>query len=929
MAKLSKIILLLCLLSNNSYSQQQNDREIKKETITTLVVNSLTIPDSIYSLNPFLYWAPEQNLPDKWYAWEIAPKGQLLQDSFWLRIRLNNIHSEKYTLYLHDLPDVSVYVAKENKSISEALRAGTLIRPALKQMPTGLILERIGNSSQVQLALDTGIYDIYLKVSFVVPEIFQPRIRLYPKKNWEEAVFEQREYMLPFQGIILGALLILTVYHLLIYIQRKDISFLLYALYTFMISLVTWSEIGLMQIYLFPDYPIIYRILNDVSFFAFLVAIIYFLFMRTFVHLDKLLPRLDKILIWHLRIFIPSATLLSLLYFFTLHPFLTRLVYLFTFGGLLLGIVYIISIFRTKDTLAMYFTVGSVFLVLGVLFNTIITFLLDTGFIDSFPFTKSYLIEGGVIIEVLIFALGLGYRQRLQEQEKQRIEELDQMKSKFFANISHEFRTPLTVIMGIADQIKGHIKEKKLITRNSQHLLQLVNQLLDLSKLDSGNLGVQKIQADIIYYLQFLTESFYSMAQEKKIKLTFYPEVSSLFMDYDEEKIQQIIYNLLSNALKFTPENGKVVLHAKQIILNKQAHLQIKVRDTGIGMSPEELKSIFNRFYQAESLHTNKFKGTGLGLALTKELVGILGGQLEVNSKIGVGTEFNLFLPILQEAPIAANLPDAPSPIIFEEAALPTETLPPKFGDFPLLLLIEDNRDVVVYIQTLLQSTYDIQVAFDGAEGIEKAQETIPDIIISDVMMPQKNGYEVCQTLKKDARTSHIPIILLTAKASIPDRVKGLRQGADAYLTKPFNKEELQVRLQKLVALRRQLQKKYGQMLALRTKKIPTTDLEDIFLQKLLGVIEKRINDTDLGVKDLCRAAKLSSVQVNRKLKALTGRTPSLFIRLIRLQKGKEMLQTSDLTVAEVAYSVGFTDPNYFSRAFSEEFNQTPSETRK
>ena len=285
MAKLSKIILLLCLLSNNSYSQQQNDREIKKETITTLVVNSLTIPDSIYSLNPFLYWTPEQNLPDKWYAWETAPKGQLLQNSFWLRIRLDNIHSEKYTLYLHDLPDVKVYVAKENKPISEALRAGTLIRPALKQMPTGLILERIGNSSQVQLALDTGIYDIYLKVSFVVPEIFQPRISLYPKKIWEEAVFEQREYMLPFQGIILGALLILTVYHLLIYIQRKDISFLLYALYTFMISLVTWSEIGLMQIYLFPDYPIIYRILNDVSFFAFLVAIIYFLFMRTFVHL--------------------------------------------------------------------------------------------------------------------------------------------------------------------------------------------------------------------------------------------------------------------------------------------------------------------------------------------------------------------------------------------------------------------------------------------------------------------------------------------------------------------------------------------------------------------------------------------------------------------------------------------------------------------
>jgi DNA-binding response OmpR family regulator len=258
-----------------------------------------------------------------------------------------------------------------------------------------------------------------------------------------------------------------------------------------------------------------------------------------------------------------------------------------------------------------------------------------------------------------------------------------------------------------------------------------------------------------------------------------------------------------------------------------------------------------------------------------------------------------------------------------------TAPLSPKFGDFPLLLLIEDNRDVVIYIQTLLQNSYDIRVAYDGAEGIEKAQEIIPDIIISDVMMPQKNGYEVCQTLKNDTRTSHIPIILLTAKASTPDRIKGLQQGADAYLTKPFNKEELQVRLQKLVALRQQLQEKYGQMPMLQAPKTTTSNLEDVFLQKLCAVVEKRINDTDLGVKDLCFAAKLSPVQVNRKLKALTDKTPSLFIRLIRLQKGKEMLQSSDLTIAEVAYSVGFTDPNYFSRAFSEEFGHPPSERRK
>jgi 7TM diverse intracellular signalling len=336
---MQKIILfILSVLSTVSYSQKLNNREIKEAVINTLTVNSLSFPDSIYPLNGFLSWSQEQKLPDKWYPLETAPKEPLQQDSFWLRIRLNIIQNEKYVLYLHDLPDVSVFVVKENNPIPEALRAGTLIKPALKQMPTGLILERIGNSSQVQLSLDTGNYEVYMKVYFVVPEIFRPQLRLYPEKIWEKAVFEQREYMLPFQGIILGALLILTLYHLLIYFQRKDVSFLLYSLYTFTISMVVWSEIGLMQIYLFPDYPIFYRISHQVLVFAGLATVVYFLFMRSFVHLDKLLPKLDVILIWYLRILIPSSILCILIYFWTLHPLFPRLAYLYSFSGLLLGI---------------------------------------------------------------------------------------------------------------------------------------------------------------------------------------------------------------------------------------------------------------------------------------------------------------------------------------------------------------------------------------------------------------------------------------------------------------------------------------------------------------------------------------------------------------------------------------------------------------
>ncbi|MEK7253719.1 MAG: ATP-binding protein, partial [Bacteroidota bacterium] len=474
----------------------------------------------------------------------------------------------------------------------------------------------------------------------------------------------------------------------------------------------------------------------------------------------------------------------------------------------------------------------------------------------------------------------------------------DALKTRLYTNITHEFRTPLTVILGNLEMMKLEIEtvlsdlpisqfliSKISITRrNSKNLLRLINQMLDLSKLDAGTMKLDVVRGDIVNYLQYLTESFHSMAQEKKIHLAFYAEIPELVMDFDEAKIQHVIYNLLSNALKFTGEGGKVKLDIEilgysgvqpisqypnipisqypNIPISQYPNISISISDTGIGIPAGQLERIFDRFYQIDSTHTRKGEGTGIGLALTKELVELMGGSISVQSEPGRGSVFTLLLPVRQEA----GTPQAKTEFQTARTAVPelspelpaahfegSENAVPD-SEKPLLLIIEDNADVVTYIVGILEKDYDIRTAPNGQAGIEKALELVPDIIISDVMMPKKDGYEVCETLKTDERTSHIPIILLTAKAAEADRITGLRKGADAYLMKPFNKEELQVRLEKLVELRRVLQLRYaGSASADSTQSAVSTEptLEDIFLKKIRQAIEAKMDDAELGIPDL------------------------------------------------------------------------------
>lgn len=527
-----------------------------------------------------------------------------------------------------------------------------------------------------------------------------------------------------------------------------------------------------------------------------------------------------------------------------------------------------------------------------------------------------------------------------RQREAERLQELDTVKSQLYTNISHEFRTPLTVILGLNDEIlryhqneeTGRLKRAAdLIRRNSRRVLQLVNQMLDLARLEAGRLALHFQQGEVVDYLRYLTESYESLAESRGIELTFAADPPELVMDYDEEKLHQIFTNLLANALKFTPEGGKVDVRISKAQTEAGRTLRLEVRDNGPGISADKRPHIFNRFYQVDASSSRPGEGTGIGLTLTKELVELHGGRIEVDSEEGRGASFTVYLPITNQAPPRKEAPSTGGehPLALpltngKEASGPAPAEATEDG-LPTLLIVEDAPDIITYLKSCLQGRYDIRTAPNGHLGLEAARKAVPDIIISDVMMPEMDGLDMCEKLKTDECTSHIPIVLLTAKATVQDRLAGLQRGADAYLPKPFNKEELLIRLEKLVELRQKLRKRYAGLTPPPATDDPALQQEDEFVRKAREAVEAHLDDDTFGPAELIAAVHLSRTQVHRKLKALTGKSTAHFIRSVRLQRAMELLKAGQESVQAVAYEVGFSDPAYFSRVFAEEFGGPPS----
>ena len=553
---------------------------------------------------------------------------------------------------------------------------------------------------------------------------------------------------------------------------------------------------------------------------------------------------------------------------------------------------------------------------------------------------------------------------KIIEQQAQVLQRLDETKSRFFTNISHEFRTPLTVILGMTAELKRHSppewiyqfgRAAELIERNGRNLLRLINQILDLSKIEAGEMNLHLIHADIVGFIRYVAESFKSMAAAKDIQIQFNATEEHWDTDFDTDKLQDIVSNLLTNALKFTPVGGLVDIYLSTTgtwtLLDGQGYheevsptqhldgpwLHINVRDSGQGIEPVDLPLIFNRFFRVDTPSVSETSGTGIGLSLVKELILLMNGGLAVRSRPGQGqsrpgAEFRVSLPRRGLAP-AAGLPAVQTLLISPNRLEVAQSTAGGSTDKPVLLLVEDNEGVALYIQSCIETDYRIIRAENGQVGIDLALENGPDLILSDVMMPVKDGLALCDALKNDERTSHIPIVLLTARAAVSDRIAGLRRGADAYLVKPFQREELRVVLGNLIQTRRLLQLHYSQ-LALGTLPHnaapagPGESLEDQFLIKLRTTVEARLDDAELSIETLCQLMGMSRTALHQKMTALTGMSVIRYVRALRLSKAKELLSGSGLNVSEVAYAVGFDDPKYFSRVFSDEYGLSPGQFR-
>ena len=551
-----------------------------------------------------------------------------------------------------------------------------------------------------------------------------------------------------------------------------------------------------------------------------------------------------------------------------------------------------------------------------------------------YRYFMGFLIGNSLIFFTLYYFISQWEKAR--KTEKIRFKEIDDLKTKFYTHIAHEFRTPLSIITGIADQMladpgkwlkQGH----EMIKRNTDNLISLTNQLLDLSKLENQSMALNLKNDDIVLYTRYLVESFHSMAAQKKIDLNFSSEVEELYMDLDPNKARDIMSNLLSNALKFTPEGGSVMVNLKAIRTQGKPKVILSIRDTGIGIPTEELPLIFNRYFQAKNNLENQNGGTGLGLALTKELVLLMGGEIKVRSRPGIGSIFEVILPVVNEIS-PSTYPSEHVGQIRETAALsPNDRVAvnPQ-GNTPLnILLVEDNADVIRYLISLLEKDYQIETAVNGALGFQKAQECIPDLIISDVMMPELDGLSLSRKLKSDLRTSHIPIVLLTARSDFDSRMEGLRSGADAYLSKPFNKEELFVRIDTLIALRKKLQSRYALLADQKAVRELVNNgkhpKEDAFMDKVREILRVHLSNEEFGITQLCGSLGMSRSQLYRKFAALTDTTVNQFIIALRLDKAKNLLMNTELNVSEVAYDSGFKNPAHFSRVFTDKFGYPPS----
>jgi CheY-like chemotaxis protein/nitrogen-specific signal transduction histidine kinase/AraC-like DNA-binding protein len=550
---------------------------------------------------------------------------------------------------------------------------------------------------------------------------------------------------------------------------------------------------------------------------------------------------------------------------------------------------------------------------------------------------------------------------QFEHMKREKTEELYNVKMKFFTDISHEFRTPLSLIIAPLQNIVlkvGNdpqlVKHSILIRKNADRLLRLIDQVMDMMKIDLNRMRLSLSKGDMVAYLKELIFSFEEIADQRSIILEYNTDVDSYVTWFDENKIEKIIYNLLSNSFKFTPDKGKIQVNLsiqrsteksdgrESLIQPPLEFFEITIRDNGIGMPADYRDHLFERFYMVDRHDSIIRRGTGIGLALTKELVELHKGTIKVDSEENKGTSFVILIPVITDPVKSGEMVDFLDEDKIAQDAFPRFALSDEHEYIykysirkneagtdrktPVILLVEDEQEVRDFITGDFNKKYYIYEAPDGRKGFEMVIRYDPDIVISDIIMPVMDGIEMCHKIKSDIRTSHIPVIMLTARSDIESRIESLETGADAYLEKPFSMELLEAQINNLLGNRKFLREKFSKELVIKPADITITSVDATFIQKAMDIVDKHIADSGFGSDEFCREIGMSRSQLHRKLKALTSQPASEFIRTLRLKRAVSLLKESQLSVEEISFRVGFNSPAYFTKCFKSLYGTTPSE---
>lgn len=519
---------------------------------------------------------------------------------------------------------------------------------------------------------------------------------------------------------------------------------------------------------------------------------------------------------------------------------------------------------------------------------------------------------------------------RQERREAERMQELNLLKIKFLTNLSHEFRTPISLILAPVEKMLNQVSDltisaqAKMIKRNAKRLLNLVNQLLDFRKMEEQELRLHLSSGDLLAWVREAADSFHDLSERKKIRFNIHTEMSTLPACFDHDKVERIVFNLLSNAFKFTLEGGEVNMYLYVLDEDDQSDFCLQVSDSGIGIPDARHEQIFERFFQYENAASVLNQGSGIGLSITREFVNMHGGKITVKSELNVGTTFTVVLPVVppQAADITGSLSLAGDGPV--QPTEPSDKLAD--GKRPVVMLVEDNEDFRFYLKDNLKAWYRIIEAGNGKEGWQKALSSHPELIVSDISMPYMNGIELSRKIKADKRTNHIPVVLLTAQTREYEEIRGLESGANDYLTKPFNFEILNAKIRNLLALNHSLKSTYSKQIQMVGQDVEVELRDTKLLNQIHGYIEQKLNDRSLSVEDLSKHVGMSRASLYHKVLELTGLSPIEYIRAVKLDRAAALLEKTDMNVSEVAYMTGFGTPNYFARMFKARFHLLPSE---